>query len=168
MGLRFMSVIIREMTDEEFKTFYQWSIEHQAAELVSNLHIDPEDALRTATEEISKMLPNGVKTENNNIFSIIEQDCAEFVGFIWTLHENNTGKTQCFICDFAIWEHYRRKGYATNALQLAEKYAFDAGCLESVLFVSDNNKAAQALYQKCGYQYLRQHGCGKYMVKSLL
>ena len=42
-----------------------------------------------------------------------------------------------------------------------------AGCRESVLFVSNDNAGARALYEKCGYAFLRAHGDGSYMRKQL-
>jgi len=81
--------------------------------------------------------------------------------------EETAGKKQSFVCDFVLWESKRRKGYATETLRLAERNAVEAGCQESVLFVAESNDAARALYEKCGYQILRQAGYGKYMIKQL-
>lgn len=162
-----MSVTIRKMTGSEFETFYKWSIEHQAAELMEESNMSREDAIRETVEEVSGMLPDGMDTEHNYLMSIIEVDSGETAGFIWTIHEVTDGRRQSFVCDFAIWESKRRKGYAEAALRLAEAAAAEAGCQESVLFVSDSNEAALALYKKCGYQFLRQQGYGKYMKKQL-
>ena len=48
---------------------------------------------------------------------------------------------------------------------MAEQKAAEAGCLESVLFVNDNNYVAIELYRKWGYEVLRQEKYGKYMIK---
>lgn len=162
-----MSVMIRKMTDAEYETFYRWSIENHAKELMEELQMSQEEAIRETKKEVAQMLPDGVGTENHFLMSIVETGCEETAGFIWTIHEETNGRKQSFICDFAIWESKRRKGYAAKALYLTEKTAAEAGCRESVLFVSDENRAARALYQKCGYQVLRQERYGKYMVKQL-
>ena len=162
-----MSVTIRAMTPDEFRHFYQWSTAQQAAELMEEHHISYEAALQAATKEVDEMLPEGLHTKHNYLMTITEAPRGESAGFLWTLHEYNAGKKQSFLCDFAIWESKRRRGYGAAALQLMEKQAIDAGCQESVLFVSDDNAAARALYEKCGYQVLRQSGCGKYMMKPL-
>lgn len=161
-----MSVTIRRMTNDEFEVFYQWSIEHHAKHLMEELHMTQEDAIKETMEEIANMLPDGFNMEHNDLLTIVAE--GESVGFIWTIYEEAEGRKQCFICDFAIWESKRRKGYATEALRLEEKNAVEAGCQESVLFVADRNMAARALYRKCGYQFLRQEGYGKYMIKQLL
>ena len=92
---------------------------------------------------------------------------SKTVGFIWTLYEECDGEKQVFLCDFAIWENFRRKGYGAAALSLAEKNAAKAGCEKIVLFVRDSNIAARALYEKCGYQPLRQKSYGIFMAKPL-
>lgn len=161
-----MSAIIRKMTKGEFASFYQWSIENYAKELMDERHISYEKAMKAAEEEVAQMLPDGMHTEHNHFATIVADD--ENAGFIWTIHEKSEGRKQCFICDFTVWESMRRKGYASTALYLTEKNAAEAGCRESVLFVREDNTAARALYQKCGYQVLRQAGYGKYMIKQLL
>ena len=162
-----MGITIRPMTDEEYRIFYQWSVEHHAKELMEQLRKSEEEALGEAGEEVQGMLPGGLATANHFLMTIVEES-KETAGFIWTIHEEYEGRKQCFICDFAIWESMRRKGYGAAALALAEKQAGEAGCRESVLFVSDDNEAAKALYRKCGYRVLRPEGYGKFMIKDIL
>ena len=162
-----MSVIIRRMTEDEFSYVYQWSVKQQTKELMEELNMSEEAAIKETVKEISEMLPNGLNTQDNYLMSIIETESGEMVGFIWTLHEITAGRKQSFICDFAVWESKRGKGYGKNALCLAEQNAAEAGCLESVLFVNDNNHLAIDLYKKCGYEVLHQEKYGKYMIKQL-
>lgn len=162
-----MSVKLRKMTNEEFEFFRRFSIEQNVAELVERRNISHKDAAEQTVAEISSMLPDGADSRDNFLMSIIDQKSGENVGFIWTLHEDTEGRKQSFICDFAVWESFRRKGYATLALQLAEKQAFESGCLESVLFVSNDNEVAFRLYEKSGYTVVRQANHGKYMIKQL-
>ena len=163
-----MSVIIQGMTQDAFDAFYRWSIAHHAEELMEELHISRDEATKAAIAEVDQMLPDGLNTANHHLMSIIESCSEEIVGFLWTIHEETDGRKQSFLCDFAIWESKRRRGYGQAALHWAEKNAADAGCQESVLFIADSNKAARALYEKCGYRDLRPEGYGKYMVKQLL
>lgn len=160
-----MSVKIRKMTKDEFERFYHWSVEQNVKELMEELHLSQEEAMKKTTAEVAQMLPEGLDTEHNHLFTIVAGE--ENAGFIWTVHEEFEGRKQSFVCDFAIWESKRRKGYGAAALSLVEKHAADAGCQESVLFVSNENAAAKALYKKCGYHVLRPEEHGTYMVKPL-
>lgn len=160
-----MSVTIRAMTVAELETVRQWSIASQAEELMAENRLCREAAIREAAEEFAAMLPHGLHTANTYLMTILAQEKP--VGFLWTLHEETAGRKQSFLCDFAIWKSHRRKGYASAALTLAEATAAAAGCVESVLFVSNSNIAAKALYEKCGYRAFRQAGHGMYMMKQL-
>lgn len=162
-----MPVTIRPMNTDEFEVFCQWSVQQHAKELAEELHISEEAAIREAKEELAQMLPDGILTSDNYLMTIAEADSDESAGFIWTLHEEFEGHKQSFLCDFAIWEPKRRKRYASAALGLAENLAAQMGCQESVLFVSDDNEAAKALYQKSGYRVLRQKDYGKFMIKTI-
>ena len=162
-----MSIKLRQMTNEEFEAFCQWSMEHHATEWMEKYHMSREGAVKETKKEVAQMLPNGLRTEHNYLMTVEETDDQEPVGFIWTLHEETAGMKQSFLCDFVICESKRRKGYAVATLGLMEKHAAEAGCLESVLFVADCNHAARALYKKCGYQFLRQAEYGAYMKKQL-
>lgn len=162
-----MPVFIRKMTEDEFESFRRLSIDDQAKDLMQETGLSLEEAFREAGEEFAGMLPDGMKTADNHLMSVVEKDSGEVVGFIWTLHEETEGRKQSFLCDFAITESKRRKGYGMKALLLMEHFAMENGCRESVLFVSDSNAPAKALYRKCGYRSLRQEAYGEYLIKIL-
>jgi len=161
-----MTIKIRKMTNREFEFFYSWSVEQHVKELTEGLHKSEKDAIKETLSEVSVMLPDGLDTDHNELMTVTAD--GENVGFIWTVYDEFEGRKQSFVCDFAIWEPKRRKGYGSSALSLAEKNAARAGCSEIVLFVRDTNPAARAFYEKCGYKVLRQEGDGKYMVKRLI
>ncbi len=162
-----MSVHMRKMTNAEFDIFCEWSVSSQTKDYMKIHGLSFESARHQAMEEIQNMLPDRLNTPEHNLMTIELSDTKEVAGFIWTLQEEFNGKKQTFLCDFVILESYRRKGYATDALAIMHRYAMEAGCQEVVLFVSDHNIAAQNLYVKCGYQFLRKCDHGQYMVKSL-
>lgn len=160
-----MPVRIRKMTDGEYRFFYQWSLENHTAELAEETGASPEKAREEAAAELAGMLPDGPDTEGHYLMTVAESGGVP-VGFLWMLHEETDGRKQCFLCDFAIREPFRRKGFGTAALALARSHAMESGCVEGVLFVRDDNIPAKALYEKCGYRILRQHGCGAYMIQQ--
>ncbi len=155
------------MTEEEYLSFYRFSGQHHAEELVREERLFPEEAKREAERELSEMLPDGLDTADNYLMVIENSADGRRVGFIWFLFEIYQGKKQSFICDLMIEETERRKGYAAAALNEAERTAETNGCAESVLFVSNANIPARMLYSKCGYVFLRNTGHGMYLVKKL-
>ena len=163
-----MPVTLRKMTPDEFDAFRCWSVGDRARELAEGSGFSPEEARRAAAEEFRELLPDGLRTPDHFLMTIVEKAAGEPVGFIWTIHEMTDGRKQSFLCDFVIHEPKRRRGYARAALRLAEEQAAQAGCQESVLFVSDSNTPAKALYEKCGYTLLRPEDGGQYMIRRLI
>lgn len=162
-----MPVILRRMTDAEFETFCAYSVQDRKRELMQQNHLTPEAALAEAQKELAEMLPDGIHTEHHSLMTVDDAQSNVAVGFLWIIHEETDGKRQSFLCDFVIHAEYRRKGYAAAALHAMEQMAKGTGCEESVLFVANTNAAANALYEKCGYRFLRQMDDGKYMIKQL-
>ena len=162
-----MKIELRRMNLEEYKIFYDRSFRHHMQELMDEEHMSREEAEKETTKELAEMLPEGMDTKDNFLMCIHRSEDDEWIGYIWTLHEMTEGVKQNFICDFEIYEDYRRKGYAKETLELMEKEAKIAGCAESVLFVTYDNEAASALYEKCGYRFLRDMEYGRYMKKVL-
>ena len=126
-----------------------------------------EEALRQARNELAEMLPDGKDTEGHELLTIENAADRENVGFLWSIYEETEGRKQSFLCDFLIFEAHRRKSYASAALRAFEKRAKTEGCAECVLFVADENEAANALYRKNGYLPQRTFDSGKYMIKRL-
>ena len=138
-----MPVKIRNMSKEEFDIFYQWSIEHNTAELMEERGLSRDTALKETKEEVSQMLPKGLDTEHHHLLSIVETDCEKVVGFLWTIHEETNGRQQCFICDFAIWESERRKGYAKRMLSEALMFCRENGHTNILITCNSNNYASE-------------------------
>ncbi len=82
-----MSVVLRKMTDDEFKTLYKEGIEHYTQGLMEERNFIYENAKLQAIKEFSDILPNGLQTENNLPMAIAEKNSGETVGFICVLHK---------------------------------------------------------------------------------
>lgn len=160
-----MAVILEKMSEEEYSKFYKISFETQVEELIREENLSRNDAENETKKELEEMLPLGIDTNDNFLLSIKNDD--NVIGYIWFLTEYNEDIKQSFLCDFMIFEEYRGKGYAKEALVEMEKMAADMMCKESVLFVADENIIAQRLYSKCGYQVLRKHNYGQFMKKEI-
>ncbi|MCR5092848.1 MAG: hypothetical protein K6B72_02640 [Lachnospiraceae bacterium] len=92
-----MSVTLSGMTPEEYEAFYQMSFSNHVEELIAEEHMSLEDARRESEDELSQMLPDGLRTENNYLMTIREAEEHIPVGYIWTLHEDCEGTRQSFL-----------------------------------------------------------------------
>ena len=155
-----MSVLLREMLPDERSAFRSYSISNYARELAGDRNISPEAALAQAGQEFDELLPG-------SFLKIIEVDSTP-VGVLWYLTEETDGVRHAFLNDFVIAPEHRRKGYASAALKTLAQEAQARGCTEIRLYVSDDNHAAKALYERCGFQLLRPFGGGAYLHKAII
>jgi putative acetyltransferase len=63
--------------------------------------------------------------------------------------------------------YYRGKGYAVQLLSALEKWAAEEGFTSCILETGTRQKAAIALYHKCGYQIIPNYGPYKGVENSL-
>src|SRR5210317_141813 len=63
--------------------------------------------------------------------------------------------------------YYRGKGYAVQLLSALEKWAAEEGFTSCILETGTRQKAAIALYHKCGYQIITNYGPYKGVENSL-
>ncbi|MDO5155570.1 MAG: GNAT family N-acetyltransferase [Eubacteriales bacterium] len=160
-----MSVNLEKMSDNAYSQFMKISFEHQVEELIREENLSKEEAELETRKELDEMLPQGLETPDNYLYSIRHDE--HVVGYLWFLSEMNEDVKQVFLCDFLIYEDERCKGYGKAALVEMEKLAQDLQCKECVLFVEGINENAKKLYLKCGYQVLREHNYGYFMKKSI-
>lgn len=162
-----MQIRLREMSEKEFKVFFEYSVNDYANDLVKSANITMGEALMQAKGEFAEMLPNGVSSKDNALRIIVDAVEEKVVGVIWYLFEMTDGIKQVFLSDFIIKEEERRKGYASVALTEMEQDAKKNGCTESIIYVWKHNLPGINLYTKCGYGVFKELDDGMYMKKGI-
>lgn len=140
------------MSEEEFQAYYTEAVRSYAAEHVKSGRWQPETAEQEAKREYDALLPQGVATPNQFLFTIQEEESGTPVGMIWYALRQSGPKQIAFIYDVSIKPEHRRKGYAQAAFEAVEKLARAQGLSAIDLHVFGHNQAAIALYQKIGFQ----------------
>jgi ribosomal protein S18 acetylase RimI-like enzyme len=102
-----------------------------------------------AQKEFDRLFPEGLAKDDHHLFSIKHGDSQ--VGFLLLAVIQRATGPEAFVLDLVIFQAFRRKGYAEEALRQVERYAAGLGLDTISLSVFDHNKAAQALYQKLEY-----------------
>jgi RimJ/RimL family protein N-acetyltransferase len=140
------------MRESEYSEYAKHSAVEYASNKVASGNWHPDEALDRAEQEFRKELPNGLKTENQYLYTLVDETSGQKVGMVWFMLELKRPIPVAFIFDFVIYESFRRKGYGLKALQAAEKKAGEMGAKRMELHVFAFNEAARALYEKAGYQ----------------
>lgn len=144
-------VELRPMSEQELQQYLNNTIPEYAKDQVKSGAWPEDQALTLSQEVYAKLLPQGLNTEQQHLFSVIEPEQQQQVGIIWFAVINRPIGPVAFIYDFAINPEHRRKGYAQQTLQALQPKVSQLGISKIELHVFAHNQAAIALYQKSGY-----------------
>lgn len=145
-------VKLSPMTEEEFQTYQEDDIRRLAKEYAKAGDWAEAEALENSRKEHQRLLPDGVKTKNQQFFTVTDGKGGQKVGLIWLEVNHDVSIPYAFIYDFFINEDQRRKGYGARTLQAAEKWLKSMGIKHVSLHVYGHNKIAQELYKKSGFE----------------
>jgi RimJ/RimL family protein N-acetyltransferase len=109
------------------------------------------EAESRAARDVDGLLPDGPATQGHFLYSIRNEATGTDVGTVWfALRDSGVGRS-VWIYDIIIHENFRRKGYASRALELVEDRARELGARSVELHVFGHNHGARALYEKAGF-----------------
>ena len=157
-----MSMLLRKMTQKSFQEYLDKAIPAYASNNIESGRWLEEGALERSRADHESLLPDGLNTKNNYLFDIVSRSDNCIVGFLWLAVEDKFGSTSAFIYDIAIYESYRRLGYARQALKELELFVKDLGICKIGLHVFHQNKSAQSLYESMGFSVVSSN-----MAKSI-
>jgi ribosomal protein S18 acetylase RimI-like enzyme len=136
-----------EMNSVEYQIYISTAIKTYAEEKVLAGNWNKEESVRKAKEEYGRLLPNGEKTENNFLYSIVMDEKA--IGVIWLAR---LSEKKGYIYDLAIEQAYQGFGYGKEAMKQIENVGQKLGINNIGLHVFGHNLVARGLYEKLGYQ----------------
>jgi ribosomal protein S18 acetylase RimI-like enzyme len=140
------------MSQTEFEAYLEFAVQDYAQEHVRAGNWSAEEARQRSEDSFHSLLPDGVATQNQHLFTIEDQTLGEKLGMLWFAVEQQEGAPRAFLYDIRIDEAYRRRGYGSQALQALEAKVRELGLTRIVLHVFGHNDAARAMYAKLGYE----------------
>lgn len=147
------------MTETEFQAYLESDVQRYAQEHVKAGDWHQSEALEKSKEEHQRLLPNGLASKNQYLFSIEDEELREKLGIVWFAVQH----TAVFVYDLFIHDEFRRRGHGTQALVALEEKVRRLGVDTISLHVFAHNRPARALYEKAGYK-----GKGLHLSKRLI
>ncbi len=145
------NVRLVELEGAAYREYREHLVRDYAADKVRAGAWSPSDAENRAAKDVDGLLPEGPTTHNHFLYSVRDDAIPAEVGTVWfALRDSGVGQS-VWIYDIVINETFRRKGYASRALDLVEHKAGELGARSVELHVFGHNHGAQALYEKMGY-----------------
>jgi RimJ/RimL family protein N-acetyltransferase len=144
-------VTLVPMTQAEFESYLEAAIREYADDHVRAGNWAAEGALERSRQEFDALLPQGVNTPQQYVFSIHADDADRNIGMLWFADRRATPGHCAWIYDFVIQEEYRGRGYGALAMRALEDQVRAVGLDKISLHVFGDNRVARGLYAKMGY-----------------
>jgi ribosomal protein S18 acetylase RimI-like enzyme len=154
-------ITFRNMTDIEFIEYEKQAIVSFAEDKKNAENLSDEDALKLAAEAYQELLPKGLNSPEQFLYSILLGDSV--IGMLWLAEKKSGHKKIAFVYDFLIDEKFRGKGFGRESLTLLDFHAKSMGFSAIKLHVFEHNTYARSLYEKVGYATT-----GRSMIKNLI
>ena len=142
---------LRPMTASEYSEWLEESIPAYAADKVASGQWSEEDALEKSRKENDELLPQGLETPDNYLFTITDTS-SRAVGMLWFAVKTKFNAKIAFVYDVSVRPEFQRGGYAMRAFRDLELEVQRQGLSGIALHVFGHNEGARALYSKLGYE----------------
>ena len=139
------------MTQAEYDRWIEQSIKDYAEDKVRAGTWQPADALDRSAADHKQLLPDGLQSKGQHLYTLEDEAAGKKVGMIW-FAEVNWGKPLAFIYDIVVDADQRGKGYGKQAMLALEDKVRELGVDRIGLHVFGFNTVARDLYLKVGYE----------------
>ncbi len=145
-------VVFVQLDEPEFAKWRESSVREYAADKVRAGSSDEEHSIGNSEKEYNSILPDGLETNGQYLYSVVDERDNQRVGIIWYGEIRGDRKDIIFIYDILIDERFRGRGYGTATLRLVEERARELGKKRITLHVFAHNERARKLYEELGYR----------------
>jgi ribosomal protein S18 acetylase RimI-like enzyme len=144
-------ITLQPMTEAEYQAFLTPAIAEYAQDHVKSGRWTAEEAVEQARKEFHDLLPDGVATPNQYLFTLVNE-AQQPAGMLWFALQEQQGARMAFVYDIRIDDAFQRRGYGSEAFRQLENKVQALGGSSIALHVFGHNHAAIAMYQKLGYK----------------
>ncbi len=141
-------VTLRPMTDAEYEPYLRRVRETYARDRAESSRTSLEEELAEADRQIAQLLPNGLGTPNQHLWTVVDAVGAP-VGILWVYVDRDHQRG--FIYDIEMREDQRGKGYGRATLEALEAELRPRDVTRIALNVFARNAVARHLYDQVGY-----------------
>jgi ribosomal protein S18 acetylase RimI-like enzyme len=139
------------MTEDEFAAWLVQAVRHYADEHVRSGRWSEQDAPQFARTEYMTLLPKGLQSGEQHLYTARETAGGAPVGTLWLAMRLRAGKPEAFVYDIKVHEAQRGKGYGRATMTAAVAEARRLGAVVMSLHVFGHNAVARNLYSSLGF-----------------
>jgi len=146
------AVRLEPMTTAEFPAWLRHSRDGFAAQQVASGVLPPGDAERYADEQLTKLLPDGLATPHQHLWTVRPADGDDFLGHLWVEVRDDADGPGAYVYDVELVPQARGRGLGAATMRAAEEAAAELGAQRVRLNVFGHNTVARRLYDRLGYE----------------
>lgn len=146
-----LNIKINPMSETEYNIWAPRCLSSYAADKMRTHTLSQTTAEQIAQDDFKRLLPNGLRSDNNFLFSA-KDESENLVGFIWYCIHKTKGRREAFVYDIIVEEQYRNKGYGKQMMLFAEANVKNSGVNKIGLHVFGFNQTAIRLYKSLNYE----------------
>ena len=145
-------VKLTPMAQEDFAAYLERSVREYAAEHVKTGNWKESESLEKSRAEFNKLLPNGLQSKDEFVYSIVDESTGRKLGILWVEVKMDETPRRAFGYDFWIAEEFRGKGFGKQALMALDEILKSKDVEFMGLHVFGHNTNAFELYKKMGFE----------------
>jgi ribosomal protein S18 acetylase RimI-like enzyme len=139
------------MTEPEFGSFRESGIRGYAQDKIDSGEWAPEEALDLSRADYRRLLPNGLQSPDQHLFTVRDAESGEPAATLWLALRLRGGSAEAYVYDIEVREPFRGRGYGRATMLAGIEKARELGAQTMGLHVFGHNKIAQALYRSLGF-----------------
>ncbi|MET9110696.1 GNAT family N-acetyltransferase [Streptomyces zhihengii] len=139
------------MSATEYEEFEASAVPGYAEEKVRAGTWTREESLARAREEFGELLPDGLASPDNHLFTARDVRSGRPVARVWFALIGEPGRREAYFYDIAVYAGLRGRGYGRATMTAGIEEARRAGASSVGLHVFGSNKAARSLYTSLGF-----------------
>lgn len=140
------------MTASEFIAYMKIAVPNFANEKMRAEGLTRKEADKVAKDSFGTLLPKGVKSPGQHLFTVREKGAGKKLGFLWFARKKSGKGDYAYLYEIYLAKSARGKGVGTQAMALLEAEARKLRLRAIGLHVFGHNTVAQGLYAKIGYR----------------
>ncbi|MGH3416226.1 MAG: GNAT family N-acetyltransferase [Actinocrinis sp.] len=151
MSTKQARVALEPMTLAEYGVYLDHSVRGYAEDKITSGEWAPDEALARSREDFDRLLPDGLKSADQYLFTAHDASSGEQAAILWVALRMKGGRLEAFIYDIEVREEARGKGYGRATMQAAIEKARELHADTLGLHVFGHNTVARSLYESLGF-----------------
>ena len=148
------ALVLRPMTEYEFPEYFQWQVDIYATEKVAAGKCTLDEAVVESREEMAKLLPDGLRSQDQFIFVAELQNVR--IGTVWVDIDTDLEVPRAFGLDIEIDSALRGRGLGRDLMKATQAECRKRGAKGFALSVFGHNSIARKMYESFGFEVIEE------------